>query len=173
VACPPRRGSARRGPLPWRGARPDVAPCSSVARPRRGVSAPAWRSPCARTLSPPRCGGPLSGPSPRGVPAPAPDPPQCGDPLRGRGVVARLGVAPARLPTCPPLARCPLYKHSVAPAWRGPLPVAWPRHAACSPGAARSASPRMRRARLPLDDPVYPQTLRLPPPPPPRVYCAC
>jgi hypothetical protein len=160
--------SSRRGAAPWlaRGLLPHPA---RGAAPARGHGGPACRA-CSRgallgVASPPSCP-----PSPARLGA---APAWC-----GHGAPARRGPGTARprlvRPWCPCTAR-PLRSMAVVPL-RGAAPCLWracprrsARHrrgathgtrlawpAAKVPGAARSALPRMRRARLPPRCLVYP-----------------
>jgi hypothetical protein len=147
-------------PCPRRACSGSAPFCTVCPLPMAGAaSCPARRDPGALGLAPAR---PWRGGTVR-------PPPQRGS-LRARPWHAAPcpGAAWPLRSTAP--ARCGLGSRGRgAPAWRAPLPVAKPRHAACSPGATRSAPPHMRlpprRARLFL-------ATHLPPPPPPCTLCA-
>jgi hypothetical protein len=145
-----------RGPRPVRGvlahggaAWPLPRPPACAARGAPGARGP---PPYARRARPGAVGGPAwSGPCPW----------RCLFATRLRGLLAACMARP--LHSEAPAWRGLGSRGHGAPAWRGPLPVAWPRCAACSPDAMRSAPPRMRcarlpprRARLPPRRPVYP-----------------
>jgi hypothetical protein len=164
----PRRGSrlcARRSPpgaLPWRAARPGAAgsrrglPAAARrgALARRGAPEPSsWHD--ARGAASARHGAARSG-FLRGAvrgPAHALPPPRRSPTPAWPGAAARIVPDPALRVRVACMAR-PLRseapaRHDLglrgrgASAWHGPLPAAWPQRAACSPGATRSAQPRM------------------------------